>query len=137
MSTLEPALREYLLAPSLQPLWSVLRRRLERSGHAVRGSVAVQLDDDGADRLSGLLGRAVGTGAVRVSLTELDVSLRSSAAQRGLVAVVAELTGAPLRNLPAERDATRAGRQQLWAQLDQLLVKHDLAAQEWVPPWAD
>lgn len=137
MSTLEPALRDYLLAPSLQPLWPALRRRLQHSGHAIRGSIAVQLDDDGADRLSGLLGRAVGTGAARVSLLELDSSLRSSAAERGLVAVVAELTGAPLRNLPAERDATRAGRQQLWAQLDRLLVKHDLAAQDWVPPWAE
>ncbi len=137
MSTLPPALRDYLLAPSLRPLWSALRDRLQRSGHAVRGSVAVRLDDDGADRLSGLLGRAVGTGAARVSLAELDVCLRSSAAGRGLAAVVAELTGAPLRNLPAERDATRSGRRQLWAQLEELLVKHDLAAQEWVPPWAE
>ena len=135
MSTLPPALRDYLLAPSLRPLWSALRERLQRSGHAVRGSVAVQLDDDGADRLSGLLGRPVGTGAARVGLVELDVSLRSSAAECGLVAVVTELTGAPLRNRPAERDATRAGRQQHWAELDQLLVKHDLAAQDWVARW--
>jgi uncharacterized protein (TIGR02679 family) len=137
MSPFPPALRQYLLAPSLQPLWSALRRRLQRNGHAVRGSVGVQLDDDGADRLSGLLGRPTGTGPARVSLAELDVALRSSAAERGLVAVVAELSGAPLRNLPAERDAARAGRQQLWAQLDQLLAKHDLAAQDWVPPWAE
>jgi uncharacterized protein (TIGR02679 family) len=137
VSALEPGLREYLLAPSLQPMWSALRMRLQRSGHAVRGSVAVQLDDDGADRLGGLLGRAVGTGAARVSLVELDISLRSSAAERGLVAVVAELTGAPLRNLPAERDATWVSRQQLWAQLDQLLVQHDLAGQDWVPPWTE
>jgi uncharacterized protein (TIGR02679 family) len=137
MTTLPPALRDYLLAPSLRPLWSALRDRLQRSGHAVRGSVAVRLDDDGADRLSGLLGRAVGSGAARVSLVELDVCLRSSAAGRGLAAVVAELTGGPLRNLPAERDATRSGRRQLWAQLEELLVKHDLATQEWVPPWAE
>jgi uncharacterized protein (TIGR02679 family) len=137
MIPVPPSLRGYLLAPSLQPLWPTLRDRLQRSGHAIRGSVAVHLDDDGADRLSGLLGRAVGTGPVRVSLAELDAALRSSAAERGLVPVVAELTGAPLRNLPAERDATRADRQQLWAQLDQLLVKHDLAGQDWVPPWAE
>jgi uncharacterized protein (TIGR02679 family) len=137
MTAVPPALRDYLLALSLKPLWPVLRERLERNGHAVRGSVTVQLDDDGADRLSGLLGRAVGTGTARVRLAELDASLRSSAAERGLVAVVAELTGAPLRNLPAERDAARAGRQQLWAQLDQLLAKHELAGQDWVPPWTE
>jgi uncharacterized protein (TIGR02679 family) len=137
MSPIPPALRDYLLAPSLRPVWSALGRRLAHSGHAVRGSVVVQLDDDGTDRLSGLLGRAVGTGAARVSLAELDASLRSSAAARGLVAVVSELTGAPVPNLRAERDATRAGRQQLWAQLEELLVKHDLTAQDWVPPWAE
>jgi uncharacterized protein (TIGR02679 family) len=130
-------LREYLLAPSLRTLWPVLRERLERNGHAVRGSLAVTLDDDGADRLSGLLGRPVQTGTARIRLADLDASLRSSAAGHGLVAVVADLTGAPLRNLPAERDDARAGRQQLWAQLNLLLVKHDLADQDWVPPWAE
>ena len=123
-------LRDYLAAPSLQALWSALRERLERNGHAVRGSVAVALDDDGADRLSGLLGRAVGAGTARARLAELDSALRVSAAGRGLVAVVAELTGGPLRNRPAERDAVRAGREELWAQLDELVVKYDLAGGE-------
>jgi uncharacterized protein (TIGR02679 family) len=137
MTAIPPPLREYLLAPSLRTLWPVLRERLERNGHAVRGSLAVMLDDDGADRLSGLLGRSMRTGTARIRLTDLDASLRSSAAGHGLVAVVANLTGAPLRNLPAERDAARAGRQQLWAQLDVLLVKHNLADQDWVPLWAE
>jgi uncharacterized protein (TIGR02679 family) len=134
---LPPGLREYLLAPSLANLWPALRDRLQRSGHAVRGSVAVQLDDDGADRLGGLLGRAVGTGTARVRLAELDAALRASAAQRGLVSVVADLTGTALRDLPAERDATRTGREQVWARLDQLLAQHDLAARGWVPAWTD
>ena len=55
---LPAALHAYLSAPSLQPLWGVLRERLERTGHAVRGTITVQVDDDGADRLAGLLGRA-------------------------------------------------------------------------------
>ena len=118
MTATPPPLREYLLAPSLRTLWPVLRERLERNGHAVRGSLAVMLDDDGADRLSGLLGRSMRTGTARIRLADLDASLRSSAAGQGLVAVVADLTGAPLRNMPAERDVARAGRQQLWAQLD-------------------
>ena len=132
-----PGLREYLVAPSLVALWSVLRERLERNGHAVRGFVAVELDDDGADRLSGLLGRTAGAGAARVRLAELDDALRVSAAGRGLVSVVAELTGGPLRNRPAERAAVRAGRQELWAQLDDLLVKYDLASRDWVGAWTE
>jgi uncharacterized protein (TIGR02679 family) len=136
MSGLPPSLRDYLLTPSLRPLWSRLRERLERTGHALRGSVSVPLDDDGADRLSGLLGRAVPAGVTRIRLVDLDASLRSSAAGNGLVAVVAELTGGPLRNRPAERDAARAGRERLWAYLDLQLGEHNLAALEWAPQWA-
>jgi uncharacterized protein (TIGR02679 family) len=135
MSGIPPSLRDYLLTPSLQPLWSGLRERLERTGHALRGSVVVPLDDDGADRLSGLLGRAIPAGETRVRLVDLDTSLRSSVAGRGLVTVVAELTGEPLRNRPAERDAARAGQQRLWAHLDLLLAERNLAGQEWVPQW--
>jgi uncharacterized protein (TIGR02679 family) len=128
-------LREYLTAAALLPLWLSLRERLERNGHAVQGSVVVPFDEEGADRLAGLLGRPVGAGAARVRLAELDAALRASAAGRGLVAVVAELTGGPLRNRPGERDAARAGRQQLWAELEQLLAEQGLAGQDWVPPW--
>jgi uncharacterized protein (TIGR02679 family) len=131
------SLREYLLVPSLKPLWGRLRERLERNGHAVRGSVTVELDDLAADRLSGLLGRPVAGGAARVRLSELDAALLSSTAARGLVPVVAELTGDPLRNVPAERDAARAGRLQLWAEFDRLVAEHGLAGEEWVKPWAD
>jgi uncharacterized protein (TIGR02679 family) len=101
----------------------------------IRGSITVPLDDTGADRLAGLLGRAIPAGQARVRLADLDASLRSSVAGRGLVAVVADLTGGPLRNRPAERDAARVGRQQLWAQLDLLLTEHDLAAQDWASHW--
>lgn len=137
MSAIPPSLRDYLLAPSLRPLWSGLRDRLERTGHAIRGSIAVPLDDDGADRLGGLLGRAVPAGETRIRLADLDTSLRSSAAGRGLAAVVADLTGGPLRNRPAERDADRVGRQRLWAHLDLLLAEHNLADREWVPQWTE
>jgi len=137
MMAIPPTLRGYLLVPSLKPLWLTVRDRLERNGHAVRGSVAVQLDDDAADRLSGLLGRAVSSGPARLRLAELDASLRTSAAGRGLAAVVADLTGAPLRNLPAERDAARAGRQELWAHVYRLLGEHGLADEDWVAPWAE
>lgn len=137
MNGIPPSLRNYLLTPSLQPLWSGLRERLERTGHALRGSISVRLDDDGADRLSGLLGRAIPAGEIRIRLVDLDTSLRSSIAGCGLVAAVADLTGGPLRNRPAERDAARVGRQRLWAYLDLLLTEHNLAAQDWVPQWTE
>ena len=137
MTAIPPTLRGYLLVPSLEPLWLTLRDRLERNGHAIQGFVTVQLDDDGADRLGGLLGRAVTSGPARLRLAELDASLRTSAAARGLAAVVADLTGAPLRNLPAERTAARAGRQELWANLHQLLGEHGLADEDWVAQWAE
>jgi uncharacterized protein (TIGR02679 family) len=130
-----PALRDYLSFPPLQPLWTLLRKRLEQNGHAIRGSVTVELDDDGADRLSGLLGRPVSGGMVRVRLADLDASLRSSAAACGLVSVVADLTGGPLRNLPTERATVRAGRQVLWAELDRALADHGLADSPWAGPW--
>jgi hypothetical protein len=113
MSGIPPPLGGYLLILSLQPFWSGLCERLERIGHVIRGSISVPLDDDGADRLSGLLGRAIPAGKARVRLIDLDNFLRSSVAGRGLAAVVADLTGGPLRNRPAERNATRVGRQRL------------------------
>ena len=84
MSGLPAGLRAHLSVPSLEPLWPVLRNRLEQSGHAIRGSVTVELDDDGADRLSGLLARPVRAGTIQVKLSVLDDALRLSAAERGL-----------------------------------------------------
>lgn len=138
MSGLPAELRAYLSAPSLRPLWTALRDRLERNGHAIRGAVTVDLDDDGADRLSGLLGRRdVRAGKTQVKLADLDTTLRLSPAERGLVAVVAELTGGPLRDKPGERNKAHARREQLWAELDQLLAGHGLASQDWTRPWTD
>jgi uncharacterized protein (TIGR02679 family) len=137
VTDIPPALRAYLSAESLQPMWQVLRQRLERTGHAIRGTVTVELDDDGADRLGGLLGRAMSAGPAIVKLADLDTALRVSAAQRGLVAVVAELTGGPLRDRPAERDADQTRREQLWAELDRLLVANGLAGQNWTRPWTE
>jgi uncharacterized protein (TIGR02679 family) len=137
VSGLPAGLRTYLSAPSLQPLWPLLRERLERTGHAIRGAVTVDLDDDGADQLSGLLGRPMRAGTNRVKLAALDQALRTSPAERGLVAVVAELTGGPLRDRPADRNNAHARREQLWAELERLLTRHGLASQDWTRPWTD
>jgi uncharacterized protein (TIGR02679 family) len=138
VSGLPAGLRAHLSAPSLQPLWPVLRDRLERNGHAIRGAVTVDLDDDGADRLSGLLGRRdMRAGPTQVKLADLDAALRLSLAERGLVAVVAELTGGSLRDKPGERNKAQARREELWAELDRLLARHGLASQDWTRPWTD
>lgn len=135
MTPLPSALRDYLATPSLSALWSALRERLERTGHAVRGTITVPLDDEAADRLGGLLARPLRPGPARVRLADLDTALRASAAARGLVATVAELTGAPLRDRPAERQAARAGRERLWAHLEAQLLARNLADRPWVEPW--
>jgi uncharacterized protein (TIGR02679 family) len=72
-----------------------------------------------------------------VKVAELDFALRASAAQRGLVAVLAELTGGTLRDRPAERSEAATRREQLWAELDRLLVAHGLAGQAWSALWTD
>src|SRR6266496_2190649 len=95
MNGIPPSLRDYLLTPSLQPLWSGLRERLERTGHALRGSISVPLDDDSADRLSGLLGRAIPAGETRIRLVDLDTSLRSSVAGRSLTSCSPSTTWRP------------------------------------------
>ncbi len=85
-------------------------------GMPIRGAVTVELDDDGADRLGGLLGRAVRAGAdPRAAGRPRRRAARRAPAGRGLVAVVAELTGGPLRDRPAERAESRAGRARIWA----------------------
>lgn len=138
MTELPPQLRDYLSTPSLQPVWQSLRERLERSGHQLAGSCEIALDDERADRLGGLLGRNLAPGrTLRISLLDFDAALRRSAAQRGLAAVVAELTGGPLRDRISERESARAERDQLWAGLDRELVGTGLASADWVGSWTN
>jgi uncharacterized protein (TIGR02679 family) len=138
MTELPEELREYLSAPSLQAVWRSLRERLQRRGLQLIGSISIPLDDERADRLGGLLGRNLASGrTVQISLLDLDTALRRSAAQRGLAAVVADLTGAPLRDRIGERETARAELNRLWAELDVALVDAGLASEDWVVPWTD
>ena len=136
-SALPEALRLHLAAPSLAVLWSSLRARFEGNGHVVRGSIEIDLDHDGADRLSGLLSRFVPPGHARLKLAELDGALRTSAAGRGVVAVVALLTGSDLRDRPAERTAQRQEWERVWSALDDELARAGLASQEWITEWVE
>jgi uncharacterized protein (TIGR02679 family) len=133
--SLPAALRAHLDVISLSLLWTEVRARLERSGHAIRGVITIELDDDAADRLAGLLARPVGAGTQRIKLADLDTALRQSAAGCGLVATIAELSGQPLRDRPAERLAARDDWQRVWQQLDDDLVRAELAQCDWAARW--
>lgn len=129
--TLPRAVRDYLNDPSLTDVWKRIRKRLERNGHAIEGSVKVELDEAGAAHLSGLLGRRVQAGHRNLALADLDAALLRSAAARGLIVIVAELTGAPLRDRPSERIAQRAAVEELWSGVEDSLIHNGLADAAW------
>ncbi|MEV4127789.1 TIGR02679 domain-containing protein [Nocardia sp. NPDC049707] len=125
----------YLADPALADLWIRVRKRLETTGHKVAGTVTVDLDDDAAQRLSGLLGQRIAVGRRRLRLNELDDALRNSAARSGLVPVVAQLTGGPLRDRPSERLARGDTLQQLWDDVERSLSGNGFGASEWARLW--
>lgn len=134
--SLPGALREYLAAESLLPLRVRLRERLERNGLRPDGVVVVDLDEEGALRIGGILGRTVHAGRVRVDLAVLDQALRASSAAAGLVVVLSVLDG-PLTDRPGVRAARQQARLDLWQQLDAALETAGLSAAGWVPEFLD
>ncbi|HTW16290.1 MAG TPA: TIGR02679 family protein [Nocardioides sp.] len=132
---LPPATRDYLLHPDLAPLWDAVRGRLERNGIQVTGIVTVLLEEQGADRLSGLLGRRA-TSPARVRLTDVDAALRRSAAATGLVTVIEALHG-PLVDRRAARAARTEARTSRGALLDAALADAGIGDQEWVPRFVE
>lgn len=133
---LSAKLREYLSAACLQPLWLRLRGRLERNGLRPAGNVMVELDEEGALHLSGILSRTVTAGQVRVDLAQLDKAFRESAAQAGLVSVMSALDG-PLVNRPAARDASKQAATTTWQRLDDALSRSGLDGEPWVPTFLE
>ncbi|WP_280265616.1 TIGR02679 family protein [Nocardia wallacei] len=133
--TLPRTVRSYLDDPGLAEMWTRLRKRLERNGHTIEGSVKVQLDSAASDHLSGLLGRRIAPGLRSVPLQEIDAALLRSSAGRGLVAVVAELTGSRLRDRPSEQLAQRTAVAQLWAAVERSLDENGIEAEPWTRPW--
>jgi uncharacterized protein (TIGR02679 family) len=131
-SRIPPQTLRYLAHPSLVPLWTQVRRRLERNRLNAEGVVTVELDDDGVQRLRGLLGAGTKSDGGRIRLEVLDAALRGSAAACGLATVVAELTG-PLIDRGAVRDADREQWQTVWARLDTALAEAGIANAAWVP----
>ncbi|GAA4635914.1 hypothetical protein GCM10023196_083480 [Actinoallomurus vinaceus] len=129
--------RAWLDQPALARLWDRLRDRLERNGLQVRGRL--RLDGVTAaerEALALLTGRPYAGDTVSISLADLDAQLRTGAAERGLVEVVAELRG-PLTDRPAARDARRATAEAIWTATDDALRSRGLADAAWSRPWLD
>ncbi|MEV5748322.1 TIGR02679 family protein [Actinoallomurus sp. NPDC052308] len=129
--------RAWLDQPALARLWDRLRDRLERNGLQVRGRLRL----DGVtvaerEALALLTGRPYAGGTVSIALADLDAQLRTGAAERGLVEVVAELRG-PLTDRPAARDARRAAAEATWSAADHALRSHGLADANWPRPWLE
>ena len=122
----------FLGSDDLAGIWQVARQRLERNGIQVAGQVSIDLDEDQARALRGLLGRHVGTGACRLKLPELDQALRRSRAGVGLVAVVEAVHRQDVRDRTAEAAANRSQRAELDAGLDRALHTAGLGQAPWV-----
>jgi uncharacterized protein (TIGR02679 family) len=120
-----PGLLAFLRRPALAPFWERVREKLERQG-GVAGSVG--LDGAGAEELAAvadLLGlRARPRAGSRVRLERLDRALSESRFGVGLVEAM-EALGGPLRDRPAEREASEGG----WARLWQGARRHPVVAQ--------
>jgi len=131
---LPSTVRAYLTAPALTPLWAQIRTKLEGNGIEVTGAVMADLNEAAASRLAGVLGRPVMPGRRRLTLAELDAALRESAAGRGLVSVLTELTG-PLRDRQQARQDADAARSELYEHVDAALAGAQLTTAAWVPDW--
>ena len=124
---------DWLHDPSLVPVWATVRDRLERNGIQARGMVTVRgLDRAGRHAVSGLLGRPVLRGDVRLDLAALDRLVRERAGRPGLIALV-ESMGEPLRNRVSERSAGAAAREHPYLMARAWLADHP--GGHWVEPW--
>ncbi|MFI0777301.1 TIGR02679 family protein [Streptomyces sp. NPDC021212] len=130
-------LRSYLAHPSLRPVWTAARARMERNRLTPVGSVQLTLNEEAAHRLAGLLGTPAEAGTHRLSLKRLDEALRVSAAACGLLTALADLTGSPLHDRTAAREQRQAERNSVWQYLDTELARARLAHTTWAGDWID
>lgn len=131
------AVRAWLDRPGLARLWDKIHDRLQRNGVAVRGHVLIpDPSHDEREAFSFLMGRSYPAGRVSIALADLDRVLEASAAERGVVQVVAELRG-ELVDKSALRSARRAAREQVWDAAEDAMRVTELAALPWVPGWLE
>jgi hypothetical protein len=120
MDAIPEPLLSYLSAASLTGFWVAVRKRLESNRLSATGVVTVDVDADGAERLSGLLrARDVRPGRVRVKLDALDLALRRSAPQANLTAVTAAVTGSALTDRRQAKEERTASTAELLSALEQ------------------
>jgi len=104
--------------PAFKPLWASARRRVELNGLSLDGTPLILkgLTNEESDAIAGLLGvRRPSPGApLRVSLTALDRTLRSSAVGQGLLEVLSML-GGPIVDRRAAKTSREAERADRWA----------------------
>ncbi len=133
MSTGSCSLDE-LRGPEWRRLLAAARRRLERDGWSLDGTVGLTAPDEAERRaVIGVTGRYRPETAKRltVGLADLDAALHAAYGQ-GLVAVLAQLDG-PLRDRPAERRTESGQRDELRA----ALARSRHAAEPWYAAWAE
>jgi len=123
-----------LRGPEWRRLLAAARRRLERDGWSLDGTIGLTAPDEAERRaVIGVTGRYRPETAKRltVGLADLDAALHT-AYGRGLVAVLALLDG-PLRDRPAERRTESGQRDELRA----ALARSRHAAEPWYAAWAE
>ncbi|MEZ0090870.1 TIGR02679 family protein [Streptacidiphilus sp. EB129] len=123
-----------LRGPEWKRLFAAARRRLERDGWSLDGTIGLTAPDQAERRaVIGVTGRYRPETAKRITvgLADLDTALRTAYGE-GLVAVLAHLGGA-LRDRPAERRTESAQRDQLRAALRG--SRH--ADEPWYAAWAE
>lgn len=131
------AVRAWLDRPGLARLWDKIHDRLQRNGIAVRGHVLIpDPSHDEREAFSFLMGRSYPAGRVSIALADLDRVLEVSAAERGVVQVVAELRG-ELIDKSALRSARRAAREQVWDAAEDAMRLTELSALPWAPGWLE
>jgi uncharacterized protein (TIGR02679 family) len=126
--------------PELARLWELARRRLGSNGMQVTGVLRLPgVTPSEREAIALVLGRLPSVhsdGSVRVRLAALDERLRTTAAGRGLVDVLASLDR-PVAARAGARWEARNAWQDVWTRAREALAAAGLAQAPWVRYWLD
>ncbi|GAA1971756.1 TIGR02679 family protein [Amycolatopsis minnesotensis] len=120
--------------PGWQRILAAARRKIERSGGEVSGTIGLAKPTDEERRVViGITGhhRPSSVASLRLDLSEVDAALRD-AHGRGLLAVLAERDG-PVRNRPAEQASEEEAKTLALADLHARCPAH--AGSDWFERW--
>jgi uncharacterized protein (TIGR02679 family) len=128
----------WIADPALDGVFDRLRERLERNGLEPTGRLRLSLASrDERHAVSSLLGRSVTRELVTLDLGVLDRRLRERSGRGGLVDVLEERSGRPLRDRRREREDGRSRREEPLSLARRLLEEPSARpwAQGWAPTW--